>query len=371
MGVTLTTPIPTANPTTNSQETGVFSMDFGLSAREQLVFSQVVASYLSTAAPVGSHMVAQALTHEGRLSSATIRNIMADLERAGLLTHPHTSAGRVPTTQGLRFYIDCLIETEPLSDAERTEIVSRYAETDPSLAAMMEETSRVLSRLSKYAGLIVTPIQHELVVQHLEFVRLSDRRLLGIFVTREGVTHNRVIELRQPVAPSEIEQINNYCNATLRGLTLDDARNKAVKDRDTAKSALDSIAHRAMDYSATVLDSSSADVVIDGGASLLAQPEFASTIKAQALLEAFEQKEKIVEILERSAQSDGIQVFIGAESRFDALADCSVVTSPYRRGGKVLGTLGVIGPTRMAYGRVIPIVQCAAEQMSRWLDLQT
>lgn len=343
-------------------------MDFGLSAREELVFAHVVACYLRTAEPVGSQLVANALVREHRLSSATIRSVMADLERAGLLTHPHTSAGRLPTTRGLRFYIDCLIETEPLSEAERSDMAHRYAETDPNLDLVLEETSRILARLSTYAGLIVAPIQHELVLHHMEFVRLSERRLLGIFVTREGITHNRIVDLSQALSASDVDRINKYCNDTLRGLTLDEARQKAVSERDATRAAVDHLAQDAMDFSAAVLDTASAEVVIDGSARLLAHPEFASVAKAKALLEAFEEKEKILAILEHCVTTDGVQVFIGAESRFDALADCSVVMSSYHRGGKVLGTLGVIGPTRMAYGRVIPIVQCAAEQMSQWLE---
>lgn len=343
-------------------------MNFVLSAREELVFAEVVASYLRTAEPVGSQVVAQSLVREQRLSSATIRNVMADLERAGLLMHPHTSAGRVPTTQGLRFYIDCLIETEPLTETERTNIAHRYAETDSSMSAVLEETSRVLSRLSQYAGLIVAPVQHELVLHHMEFVRLTDRRLLGIFVTREGVTHNRVIDLLEALSASAVERINNYCNEVLCGLTLNEARQTARRERDAAKAAVDDLAQRAMDFSAAVLEKTVADVMINGEARLMIHPEFASVVKAKALLDAFEEKEKIVAILDHSANSDGVQVFIGAESHYDAFADCSVVMSSYRRGGKVLGTLGVIGPTRMAYGRVIPIVQCAAEQMGKWLE---
>ncbi len=346
-------------------------MDFALSSREELVFAEVVASYLRTAEPVGSQAVAKALAREHRMSSATVRSVMGELERAGLLMHPHTSSGRVPTTQGLRFYIDCVIETEPLSTAEQTEMAHRYAETDQGMTAMLEETSRVLSQLSKYTGLIVAPVQHELVLQHIEFVRLSERRLLGIFVTREGITQNRMIELTEGISPSDVERINNYCNEIFRGMTLEAARSKACSDRDSAKVAMETIAQRAMQYSAAVLDKTDTDVMIEGEASMLTHPEFASAEKAKALLEAFAHKQQIAAILDQSITSEGVQVFIGAESRYDAFADCSVVMSSYRRGGKVLGALGVIGPTRMAYGRVIPIVQCAAEQMSRWLDLPT
>lgn len=345
-------------------------MFFDLTEREALVFSHLVTNYLQTAQPVGSQTVAQGLgqCHRG-YSPATVRHIMADLETAGFLMHPHTSAGRVPTATGLRYYIDCLVETTPLTDEEQRAIASRYAETAPDIEAVIQETSRILARLSRYVGLVVAPVRNELLFRHIEFLRLSPRRLLGIFVTCEGVTQNRVIDVEREFTAADLERINTYCNSAFANLTLEEARCRARQECAAVQAAMQDMPQEAMRLSAVVLGTAqSADVVVDGEASLLGQPEFALAARAKLLLEALEEKKQLVELIERSIDNEGVQVFIGAESGVDAFSDCSVIVSPYRRGERILGTLGVIGPARMAYGRVIPIVQCAAEHVSRILN---
>lgn len=344
-------------------------MDPQLSQREASVLAEVISTYLHTAAPVGSQLVARALGRAQRqISPATVRSVMAELEAAGFLTHPHRSAGRLPTLQGLRYFVDCLIETEPLSEASEASIQAQYAATKPELSAILLETSTILSRLSQYAGLVVMPVHQDLVFRHLEFVRLSSRRLLGIFVTREGETHNRVMEIDASISYSELERINNYCNTVFVGLTLAEARVKAARAVSAAQVEFDQWRTRAMQYATEVMAGHvEQDVVVNGEAQLLDYPEFSEMSKARLLLAALTEKRQLLALFERAEQGHEVRVFIGAESRYDGLQDCSIVVSPYRHQGKVLGTLGVIGPTRMAYGRVIPIVQCAAEQVSQWL----
>ncbi len=340
-----------------------------LTEREQLVFAHVVASYLNTAEPVGSHAVAKVLAaQQQRVSSATVRHIMAELEAAGLLAQPHTSAGRIPTPAGLRYYVDCLIETEPVSQNDVASITETYAATDSGMAAIVQETSRILARLSHHVGLVVAPVRRELIFEHMEFLRLSGRRILGIFVTREGTTQNRVIETPQEFSTDELARLNAYCSGQFRGLTLAQASQRARTEWQSAHDALDALRQTAMEFTTQMLEANDADIAIEGETSLLLHPEFAVATKAKRLLDALQEKAELVELFERSLQSDGVQVFIGAESCYDALHDCSVVMSPYRHHGRVLGTLGVIGPTRMAYGRVIPIVQCAASLVGQWLE---
>lgn len=345
-------------------------MTFELSEREQLVLAQVISGYLSNVgAAVASSTVSQQLrARDYKLSSASVRSIMSDLEDAGLLCQPHSSAGRVPTPQGIRFYIDCLIETTPLSMQEQGVIEKLHSE-NRELQAVVHETSRILSRLSSYVGLIAAPEQREMVIEHMEFVRLAPNRLLGIFVAREGLTQNRILELVEPVSVQQIERINNLCREIFAGNTLAQARALVQEELAQSHSQLDDLRAQAIAYTAKALpEDASANLIIDGISSLLDHPEFFIASKAKALMQALEEQRQLANFLEQASKSVGVQVFIGAESGYDALQDCSIVLSPYHRNGKVLGTLGVIGPTRMAYGRVIPIVQCAAEQISQWLE---
>lgn len=350
-------------------------MSISLNQREAAVLGHVIETYLTTGEPVGSQVVAQAFAAAAvSLSSASIRNIMADLAAAGLLTQPHTSAGRVPTSIGLRYFVDCLVETPPLSEAEQQAMQAQYAQTEPELHAILGEASRLLARLSRYAGLVVRPARRELVFRQMQFVKLSGRRLLGIFVTREGVTQNRVIDVEQEQSYVDLERINNYCNAAFLGLTLVEARAKAAHELAVTQREVDDLLTRAMRYAAETLQQddrdAAADLVVEGSSRLLECPEFAENPRTRVLLAALEERQQIAALLARVEESAEVQVFIGGESGYDALSECSVVVSSYHRGGTVLGTLGVIGPTRMAYGRVIPIVQCTAMQVSEWLGKQ-
>jgi heat-inducible transcriptional repressor len=343
-----------------------------LTPREEVVLARVVAQYLETAAPVGSAHVAQTLTAmRQRVSSATVRGVMAELERQGLLTHPHTSAGRMPTPTGLRYFLDCLVETTALEGEAEEQIVKGCQSRDGDVSELLHEVSATLASLSHHVGMVVTPVDDDLVLQHLEFVALSDRRLLGIFVSREGVTENRILHMQEPFESAVLQRINNYCREAFVGLTLSEARHKAAADHAEAQRVCDAIAVAAGELSSTVFDRvTPSAVVMDGERSLLKEPEFSESQKAKALLDALSEKHQILHLMERSVAGDGIHVFIGAESQYDVFQDCSVVVSSYERKGKVLGTLGVIGPTRMAYGRVIPIVRCAAHHVSQWLDQQ-
>lgn len=347
-------------------------MDIQLNARDAAVLHEVVASYLDTGEPVGSQSVSQLFAdRHALLSSATIRHVMADLESLGLLMHPHTSAGRVPTPSGLRYYLDCLVEVRPLPDDEREQIAACHNDAEPRLSAVTQEASRILARLSRYAGLVVAPTDHHLVFRHMEFVKLSARRLLGIFVTREGETRNRVIEMARELSYRELERINNYCNAAFVGLSLPEARTKALAEQQRAQHELDELWAQAMRYSGVVLGGESgAQLLVEGEARLLSYPEFDAAPKIRQVLELLSEQACLLRLLDHAEAGPEVRVFIGAESGFDALQDCSIVISPYRRHQQTLGTLGVIGPTRMAYGRVIPIVQCAAAEISRWIEMQ-
>lgn len=343
-----------------------------LTPRAAAVLAQVVELYQTSAAPVGSHAVADALAKQtDRVSSALVRGIMADLEGAGLLAQPHISAGRVPTSHGLRHYVDCLIEMQDLSGDAREILKNSYQTTEPELGAVLGETTRVLSNLSQYVGVVLTPARNDLLFRHMQFVKLSPRRVLGIFVTHEGVTHNRVIDTARELSYAEIERINNYCQSAFVGLTLAEARAKATRELASIAAEVRDVLHDAIALAARVLDAPlPAEILVDGKQQLFEYPEFADPDKVKAVLELLEERRQLMQLLSSIDHTDDVQVFIGRESGFDALADCSVVVSHYRRSGDVLGTLGVIGPQRMAYGRVIPIVQCTAERVTQWIDGQ-
>lgn len=339
-----------------------------LTPREMAVLAHVVDAYVQTAEPVGSHVIARRLHGSATtLAPATVRGIMADLEGAGLLTHPHTSAGRIPTTLGLRLYLDCLIAYEPITPEQRAQLDP--AGCDNTLSLVLQQTSKTLAQLSRYCGIVVVPSRQELTFRHFEFVPLSERRLLGIFVTREGETVNRVIEVAVTVSPSLLEQINNYCNTAFVGLTLAQARTKAEQTCAQLEHEVADCAQQAMQLASAVLGAAPEPALaIEGTSRLLEYPEFAEAGRLQPLLSALDEQRQIAQLLVSAETGPAVRVFLGAECGYDALQECGIVVAPYHRQGQMVGTLGVIGPTRMAYGRVIPIVQCAAEQVSHWLE---
>ncbi len=338
----------------------------GLSTRDIDILSLLISEYIASAAPVGSSAIAKC-SNLG-LSSATIRNVLGRLENMGLLTHPHTSAGRVPTPTGLRFYVNTILNSHNLSSKEKNAIEKQFEVTPPNLEDVLKRAGKILSLISNYTGLVVMPKKAGLTFKQMEFVPISSTKILGIFVSREGVVHNRVIDIGGEFSYPDLEKISNYCNRAFYGCTMEDAAAKAAKEYEDERIRHDRLISRAILWSKELFeDAAQNDLFIEGEANLLQAPEFADVEKLKSVMEALEEKKGIVHLLNRAAEGDEICVFIGAESNFEPVSSCSIVTTPYKKGKNIVGTIGVIGPTRMDYNKVIPTVDWTARLVSSML----
>lgn len=347
-------------------------MDHSLTDRDREVLEILISDYISTAQPVGSKVISQ--RHTGRLSSATIRTVMADLERLGFLKQPHTSAGRIPTAQGLQYYVDCLLKCHDLSGDEREKVKGFFAAEDLSVDDVISRTSKLLSTISNYVGLIRTPGWDRIVFKQIEFIGLSRRRLLGIFVSQEGFVQNRVIEVNEEYSYPHLEKINRYCNQAFLGLTLEDARAKIARELEVAERDYDKLLLRALLFSQEVFSGvPNADVIVEGESRLFGTPELSNAGHLKELLDILDEKKYLLHLLDRCREVDGVKIFVGSdaapeEKEGQAMGSVSLVTAPYRKDGKVLGTIGVIGPTRMDYSRVVPIVDFTAKVLEDILN---
>lgn len=335
--------------------------------RSEEILSSLIGTFIRTGDAVGSETLARSL--ETKLSSATIRNVMAELEKFGLLTHKYTSGGRLPTDVGMRYYVDKLLELEPLSNTAMTEIRSSCTEGSYSISGILQKASQLLFQLSNYAGLVVTPRMSEITIKHMEFIPLSSKRVLGIFVSRDGLVENRMIKVDGNFTYSDLERINNYCNRTFYGLTLLDANLKLEKELTSAQQEYDALISNALLLSQKLfVDVEKNELFVAGGQQLLGIDDLSGNDRIAALSGILEEKKKLIELLNNALRGDSVNIFIGSESGYGALSDCSVVSSSYGKGGKVLGALGVIGPMRMNYSRVVSVVDCTSKIISDFLD---
>ncbi len=340
-----------------------------LPERDRQILHAIVTDYIASAEPVGSRTISR--KYGLNLSPASVRNVMADLEEAGYLQQPHTSAGRIPTDKGFRFYVD-LLEPRPLSRQDQERIRSRYHAPLSDGAEVLRETSRLLSSFSSLAGLAVAPRIEAARFRHIEFVRLRERDILVILVSDTGAVHNKLILADDPLTQDRLHEIANYLNTIIAGLTLREARARLLAEMQADKALYDklyaeaqALAHRALE---APQGPTSSEVFIEGKLFIAEQPEFASAEKMKALFKAFEEKSLLIKLIDKSMQARGLQILIGHESEADEMASCSLILSHYTVGDEVVGTLGVIGPTRMNYSRVIPIVDYTARLVSRLLE---
>jgi len=327
-----------------------------------------VSEYLATGEAVGSQTVTRRYGLD--VSAATVRNVMGDLEEVGLLKHTHTSAGRIPTERGLRYYVDTLLRVRSLSLGEKDDIRERLGgapgEASINVPEVMQRTSRLLRELSHLTVVVQAPRPESDSVQHLEFVRLREGQLLAVLETASGQVQNKLVPVDFNVDPSELEHINNYLQDLANGLTLDQLRVRIVEEIASDRAAHDALVARALRLAtAAVPAESTADVFVDGQSNLLAGN--ADLERAKALLRTLEEKDLVVRLLDRTLSAPGICVFIGAEANLADLTDVSVVAAPYGTEGRPLGTIGVIGPARMNYSRVIPLVDFTAEMIGEAL----
>jgi heat-inducible transcriptional repressor len=338
---------------------------YELNERSREIFRVIVDSYVATGEPVGSRTLSRRLGQN--LSPATIRNVMADLEEAGLLFAPHTSAGRLPTEAGLRLFVHGLLEIGRLAEDERRSIESLCATRGKSLSQALEEATSALSGLSHCAGIVVVPKQ-ERPLKHLEFVYLGPGRALVVLVTEDGLVENRVIELPLGLPPAALIAASNYLNARLIGRTIEEAQAEIVEEIASNKAQLDELTSKLVAAGlASWAGGEGSALIVRGQANLLEDVTALTDLeRLRALFEMLETRETMLRLLDASKQGEGVQIFIGAESHLFGVTGCSVVIAPYHNSREqIVGAIGVIGPTRLNYARIIPMVDYTAKVIGR------
>jgi len=333
--------------------------------RNKRVLQAVIDSYIASGLPIGSTVLVK--KYDFGVSSATLRNIMAELEELGYLTHPHTSAGRIPTDLGYRYYIDSLISIEKDADDFGDQLRNAPPLHGDDLHELMEEASRFLASLSQCAGVVVAPSETEAKYKHIEFVRLRGSQVLIIFVTASGIVQNKLIELDEGIRQQDLNQFSAYLVDELAHWTLPEIRQRLIEKLREDKLIFSQLMEETVRASQEVQDRENEMVYIGGASQMLENPDFATVDKMRALFKAFEDKYKLLRLLDRSAAAAGIKVFIGSENPYFEMQGCSMVVSGYKAGANVVGTLGVIGPTRMKYKQVIQVVDYTAKLLSKLL----
>lgn len=339
-----------------------------LNQRAEHLLRVLVEQYIREGLPVGSRTLARASGLD--LSPATIRNVMADLEEMGLVRSPHTSAGRVPTVLGYRLFVDRMIEVRPLDER----LIEEFRETlNPGQGPqeLVERASRLLSRVTQLAGLVTVPRAEHAVLRRIEFLELSGNKVLVVLVLEPQEVQNLIIELERPLARESLERAAAFLNERFSGLDLQAVRARIEHDLDCMRRDMDRLACAAAElgdkvFTETLRDPE--DFVVVGQTRLMEYEELSDIDKLRQLFEAFAEKRRILELLDKCIEAEGVQIFIGQESGYDALAGCSVISAPYRVGGDIVGVLGVIGPTRMHYERVIPVVDATARLLGEALS---
>jgi heat-inducible transcriptional repressor len=336
-----------------------------LDPRARQLLRSLIAQHIDDGAPVGSRILAKRSGLD--VSPATIRNIMADLEDLGLLAAPHTSAGRVPTAQGYRVFVDSLIQVEPLASSQMQQLRSTI---NPSAGTqtMLANAGEMLSAMSQFVGVVTVPQRGQFAFKHIDFVALDAGRVLVILVFSDNEVQNRIIQTRRLFSASELEQTANYLNQHFAGLPLSEIRSALVREMRETRDELQRVLAAAVELSEHAFESPGEDVVLTGQTRLMSAPELSDVERLRELFEVFSRKREILGLLERCMKAQGIRVFIGEESGLAPLDGCTVITAPYVTQGKILGVLGVIGPTRMAYERLIPIVKATAELLGEALN---
>ncbi|WP_119293413.1 heat-inducible transcriptional repressor HrcA [Azohydromonas sediminis] len=339
-----------------------------LDERARMLLKTLVERYIADGQPVGSRTLSRACGLE--LSPATIRNVMADLEDLGLIASPHTSAGRVPTARGYRLFVDTMLTAKPLD----------LAQIEPSLAAVREQVqpdqpqrviaqaAQVLSNLSHFVGVVTAPRKAG-VFRHIEFLRLSERRVLVILVDADGEVQNRVIVTARDYTQSELVEATNYLNTHYAGLTLDGIRERLKAEIEALRGEIAALMQAAVQAGSEALAESTEQVVVSGERNLLEVEDFGSDLGSlRKLFDLFERKTELMRLLDVSSRAEGVRIYIGGESGVVPFDELSVVSAPYVVDGEVVGTLGVIGPTRMPYDRMIQIVDITSRLVSHALS---
>ena len=336
-----------------------------LSERAQSLLKVLIERYIAEGQPVGSRALSRFSSLE--LSPATIRNVMADLEEMGFVTSPHTSAGRVPTPKGYRLFVDTLLTVRPMEEVERQQIQEQLMPDDPH--RVVSAASQILSDLTHFAGVVVAPRRRGAVLRHIEFFTLSERRVLLIIVASDGEVQNRVLVTDRAHTPSQLQEAANFINQHYAGVEFDLLRSRVRSELIDLHRDISALMQAAIETGSEAMRAPAEGVVISGGRNLLEVEGISGDRdRLRRLFEVFEQKTQLLDLLEQTERAQGVKIFIGGESQLVPLDECSIVTAPYEVDGEVVGTVGVIGPTRMDYERVIPIVDVTAKLVSSALS---
>ncbi|MBE0469995.1 MAG: heat-inducible transcriptional repressor HrcA [Methyloprofundus sp.] len=338
-----------------------------LNERSQQLLKALVERYIHDGQPVGSRVLSK--DSDLKLSPATIRNVMADLEDLGLIHSPHTSAGRIPTVNGYRLFVDTLLTVKPLHAQELDRLYKGLDKgKNDDLLGM---ASKLLSDTSQMAGVVTLPRKELVCLRHIEFLPLSNTRVLVIFVTNEHEVHNRIIHTAKKFSATELQQVANYLTSIYSGKSLASVRAAVLKEMQEDQqrmnqSMLDAVSMAQLAFNEA--ENKEEDYVLSGQTNLMGFSELADMERLKGLFDAFSQKRGIIHLLDKCLAADGVQIYIGEESGYQAFDHCSLVTSSYTVNGEVVGVLGVIGPTRMAYQRIIPFVDVTAKLLSAALN---
>ncbi len=334
--------------------------------RTEQLFKLLVECYIDEGRPVPSKALAQQPSVQ--VSAATVRNIMARLEGRGFVKSPHTSSGKIPTSQGLRFFVDSLLSVEPLDETGVQELESQLS-SDMAPSKLVESASRLLALVTEMTGVVTLPRRDAQALRHVEFLNLDGDRVLVILVYNDREVQNRVIHVEQQYDDNELLQASNYLNREFGGLSLVEIRRELLSSMQRDKDRMDRLLQSALDLASQAFepeDSEERSFVVSGEAKLLDMSEDTETVRS--LFEAFSRKGSILHLLDQSLNTQGIQLYIGEESGYKVLDELSLVTSSYTVNGRIAGVLGVVGPTRMAYQRVIPVVDMTARMLGNALQ---
>jgi heat-inducible transcriptional repressor len=341
-----------------------------LNERTREIFRQIVESYLTTGEPVGSRNLSRLITMT--LSPASVRNVMADLEQLGLIYAPHTSAGRLPTELGLRFFVDALLEIGDVPEVERRAMEAQVAASGKSIEAVLDEASGMLSGLTRAAGVVLSA-KSNVRLKHIEFVRLEPERALVVLVSEDGQVENRLVGVPVGLPTSALVEATNFLNARIRGRTLADARVELERALDASRVELDQLTQKFISAGLASWSGGERDdrkLIVRGQANLLDDLHALDDLeRVRLLFDELETKRGVIDLLGRAEQAEGVRIFIGSENKLFSLSGSSTIVAPYRdSAGRIVGVIGVIGPTRLNYARIIPMVDYTAKMVSRLLS---
>lgn len=336
-----------------------------LNERASKVLSHIIHNYVSTGQPVGSTTLARA--HGMNVSSATVRNVMSDLEDLGLIHSPHTSAGRIPTSAGYRTYINHLLHTQPFH-CEKSEEIRQALQQYDDPKQLLTNASQLLSRLTSFAGIVSMPDSEFSHFRQIEFLKLKKERVLAILVTEDGMVENKVLHLDQEYSDSELVRASNYFNDAYAGRSMFEVRQDLLRKMEQDSNQMQGAMQAAVEMAQGLLDDDKDEMVLSGKSNLFSLPDFSETEQLKGVLDTFHTKRVLLDLVSKSLHGEGISIYIGEESGYQALEACSIISMPYKREGQRVGVLGVIGPTRMAYEQVVSVVDVTSKLLSSALS---